>query len=67
MEKLLRSCDIDTIYIMIRTKKGKSMDSRFKELFNDIVFDRLKKEDPNFEHKVVAISGDCSLPGLEMK
>lgn len=28
------------------------------------MFDRLKKEQPKFRHKVTGIAGDCVLPGL---
>ncbi|EFA05024.1 fatty acyl-CoA reductase wat [Tribolium castaneum] len=65
IEKLLRSCnDISTIYILARNKKGKNLQSRIDELFDDSIFDRLKKEFPKFRHKVVGIGGDCSLPDL---
>lgn len=38
IEKLLRSCpDIETIFLIIRIKKGKSVDIRAKELFEDEV------------------------------
>ena len=37
-EKLLRSCpDINTIYLLMRSKKGKDIDSRLEELFDDPV------------------------------
>lgn len=65
IEKLLRSCnDLSTIYILARNKKGKNLQSRIDELFDDAIFDRLKKEFPKFRHKVVGIGGDCSLPDL---
>ena len=38
MEKLLRSCPhISNIYLLVRSKKGKDVDSRIEELFNDPV------------------------------
>lgn len=37
MEKLLRTCDPDIIYILIRSKKGKDGDSRIKEIIDDPV------------------------------
>lgn len=67
LEKLLRSCpEISTIYILVRNKKGKNVESRVEEIFDDVLFDRLKKECPKYKHKVVAIVGDCSLPNLGM-
>jgi FlaA1/EpsC-like NDP-sugar epimerase len=38
MEKLLRSCPhLSNIYLLVRSKKGKNVDSRIEELFNDPV------------------------------
>ncbi|XP_043486970.1 fatty acyl-CoA reductase wat-like [Polistes fuscatus] len=65
IEKLLRSCPgIKCIYILIRPRKGKDVIQRSNELFEDVVFSKLKKEQPKFQEKIVCISGDCSLPNL---
>ncbi|XP_066584284.1 fatty acyl-CoA reductase wat-like [Prorops nasuta] len=65
LEKLLRSCkDLQVIYLLIRAKKGVSSAGRLDELFQNHLFDRLKKEVPDYRSKVVAINGDCSLEGL---
>ncbi|KAJ8916661.1 hypothetical protein NQ315_000306 [Exocentrus adspersus] len=65
VEKLLRSCpDIACVYLLIRNKKGKDLQARTEDIFEDVVFDRLKKERPKFRHKVVAVAGDCALPNL---
>nr|CAD7460311.1 unnamed protein product [Timema tahoe] len=65
IEKLLRSCpSLKQVYIIIRSKKGKDVDTRVEEIFEDILFSRLKEEVPKFRHRVVALSGDCALPGL---
>lgn len=37
MEKLLRSCHIDTIYVLIRSKKGKDIATRIEDICNDVV------------------------------
>lgn len=37
MEKLLRTCHIDTIYVLIRSKKGKDIATRIEDLINDVV------------------------------
>lgn len=37
MEKLLRSCNIETIYILIRSKKSKDVKTRLEDIFNDPV------------------------------
>ncbi|TGZ48232.1 Fatty acyl-CoA reductase, partial [Temnothorax longispinosus] len=70
IEKLLRSCpDISTIYLLIRSKKDKCPKSRLDEMFKTPVsiskrtskhdlFDRVKKEVPNFRKKIVPIIGN---------
>lgn len=38
IEKLLRSCSgVSRIYLLIRDKKGKSPETRIKDLFNEVV------------------------------
>lgn len=38
IEKLLRSCpEISTIYLLVRGKKGKNVEERIEDLFNDSV------------------------------
>jgi len=66
MEKLLRTCQIDSIYVLIRSKKGKDIATRMEDIVNDVVFSKLKQQDKEekFRHKIVPIEGDCSLPGL---
>lgn len=65
LEKLIRSCPgISTIYILVRNKKGKDVQTRVDEMLENTVFERLKNENPKFRHKIVAIAGDCSLPDL---
>jgi alcohol-forming fatty acyl-CoA reductase len=61
---LLRKCDIKTCYLLVRSKKGKDVNSRIEMIFDDPLFDRLKQEKPKFRHRIVAITGDCVLPGL---
>ncbi|XP_001946873.2 fatty acyl-CoA reductase wat [Acyrthosiphon pisum] len=65
VEKLLRTCPhIKHIYLLIRSKKGKNVDERLEDIFEDRLFKRLKYEVPKYYHKVSGIAGDCSLPGL---
>ncbi|XP_011499624.1 PREDICTED: putative fatty acyl-CoA reductase CG5065 [Ceratosolen solmsi marchali] len=65
VEKLLRRCPgIAFIYLLVRPKKGKDVHQRTEELFDDPLFAKLREELPKFRHQIVAISGDCSLPGL---
>ncbi|KAJ8982244.1 hypothetical protein NQ317_013546 [Molorchus minor] len=64
IEKLLRSTDVSTLYILVREKRGKNIHTRIEELFDDVVFDRLRRECPKFKHRVEVVSGDCSVMGL---
>ncbi|KAG5878053.1 hypothetical protein JTB14_021206 [Gonioctena quinquepunctata] len=65
MEKLLRSCpNISTIYILVRDKKGRSMETRIDRILKNTLFDRLRKKCPNFSKKIVLISGDITKKDL---
>ncbi|XP_045458029.1 fatty acyl-CoA reductase wat-like [Melitaea cinxia] len=65
IEKLLRSCgDLDTIYVLVRPKKGKDPMTRIHDMLDDFVFQRAHEENPKGIHKVVPIVGDMELPGL---
>ncbi|KAK9875945.1 hypothetical protein WA026_011047 [Henosepilachna vigintioctopunctata] len=64
-EKLLRTCkDIDTIYLIVRYKKGKSPEERLIEIFSDKIFSELEKTQPKFRNRIIPITGDISLPQL---
>ncbi|KAJ8961617.1 hypothetical protein NQ314_005907 [Rhamnusium bicolor] len=52
------------IYLLVRSKKGKDVQSRLNELFEDVVFERLRNEYPDFREKLVIIEGNCALPDL---
>ncbi|KAK2586495.1 hypothetical protein KPH14_011393 [Odynerus spinipes] len=65
IEKLLRSCPhVACLYLLVRPKKEKSAHVRIEELFQDRLFDRLKKEIPRYRDKIVAVHGDCSVERL---
>ncbi|XP_044261427.1 fatty acyl-CoA reductase wat-like [Tribolium madens] len=64
IEKLLRFDQIAKIYILVRPKKGKTVEERFCDLFDFPCFERLKKENPGFRKKIVFVSGDCEQPNL---
>lgn len=63
-EKLLRSTGVSTIYMLVREKKGKGVHARIDELLDEIIFDKVKLSNQKYKHKVIGISGDCSLAGL---
>ncbi|XP_059061565.1 putative fatty acyl-CoA reductase CG5065 [Achroia grisella] len=65
LEKLLRSCPgIDTIYILMRPKRGLTVDQRYKELLKNQVFDRIRARWPDRLGKLTPITGDVSAPSL---
>ncbi|XP_063930462.1 fatty acyl-CoA reductase wat-like [Zophobas morio] len=65
IEKLLRECEeIEKIYVLMRTKKNKTPEERFEELFNYACFDLLKSTNANSLKKVCLINGDCQQPLL---
>ncbi|KAF7993213.1 hypothetical protein HCN44_006273 [Aphidius gifuensis] len=67
VEKLLRSCpNLNKIYLLTRPKKGKSSSERYKEQFEDVVYDRLKLEQPDFASKVVLVEGQLGEIGWKM-
>ncbi|XP_078051668.1 fatty acyl-CoA reductase 1-like, partial [Augochlora pura] len=54
------SCpDVATVYMLIRPKKGKSVEERFNDCFNNEIFDVLRKEQPNFISKIMMIEADA--------
>lgn len=63
LEKLLRTChDVKRIYLLIRVKKDIDVQTRYKEIFEAVVFDVLKQSHPNFLDKIQIMPGDCALP-----
>ncbi|XP_039305879.1 fatty acyl-CoA reductase wat [Solenopsis invicta] len=65
IEKLLRSCsDISTIYLLIRSKKGKCPKNRLDDIFEKPIYSQVKKEVPNFRQKIVPILGDINVEGF---
>ncbi|XP_078050384.1 putative fatty acyl-CoA reductase CG5065 isoform X2 [Augochlora pura] len=65
LEKLLRSCSsLLTIFILIRPKRGHTVDQRLKKLLESNVFDKLKAENPSALSKIRAIKGDVAMPDL---
>lgn len=58
IEKLLRCCDVGTIYLILREKKGKTPEERLKEQFKDELFNPLKFAKPDFIKHVKLIPGD---------
>ncbi|XP_031626468.1 putative fatty acyl-CoA reductase CG5065 [Contarinia nasturtii] len=65
--KLLRDCpDIDTIYIVIRSKKNMTFEQRKNEYKSHVAFSHLKNTNPSALDKIHIIEGDICEPNLGM-
>ncbi|KYN30861.1 Fatty acyl-CoA reductase 1 [Trachymyrmex septentrionalis] len=61
IEKILRSCpDVREIFVLIRSKKGLTINERFEKLLNLPIYDKLRKEHFSSFEKIIPISGDAS-------
>ncbi|XP_034488536.1 fatty acyl-CoA reductase wat-like [Drosophila innubila] len=64
IEKLLRSTEVNRIYVLLRPKKGVSIKDRIASWSTDPVFSELLKSKPKYSDQIVAIEGDCGFPDL---
>ncbi|XP_025194175.1 fatty acyl-CoA reductase wat-like [Melanaphis sacchari] len=64
VEKILRTCLVNKVYLLIRSKKNKDPQTRLREMFSSTLFMRLWEEQPDFIEKVLLITGDCVEPNL---
>ncbi|CAH1738322.1 unnamed protein product [Aphis gossypii] len=64
LEKLLRSCDVKTIAVLVRSKKGLAASQRAVDIYQRAVFDRLRFEKPDFVTKIKIIDGNLEEPSL---
>ncbi|CAH0382773.1 unnamed protein product [Bemisia tabaci] len=65
LEKLLRSCgDIASIYILLRPKRGKPIESRVDELTKLPLFNKIREEHPERLKKIVPLKGDVIMDNL---
>lgn len=59
IEKLLRACpEIGNVYILLREKYQQSLQERVKNITENILFDKLRQENPAALAKIVPIRGD---------
>ncbi|XP_023026528.2 putative fatty acyl-CoA reductase CG5065 [Leptinotarsa decemlineata] len=59
IEKLLRCCpEVGNIYILLRSKKGKSIQERLSQIKDLPIFDVLKKSNSAALNKLIPINGD---------
>ncbi|XP_018304301.1 fatty acyl-CoA reductase 1-like [Mycetomoellerius zeteki] len=65
IEKILRSCpDVREIFVLMRPKKGLSINERLEKILNLPLFEKLREERPSNFKKLIPISGDISEKGL---
>eukprot|EP00775_Hariotina_reticulata_P006278 gene6278-6517_t len=63
LEKLLRSTDVQRIYVLLRAKRGESAQARLAKQLQQSAIMHLLRDNPVLD-KVVAITGDMMLPEL---
>jgi alcohol-forming fatty acyl-CoA reductase len=66
LEKILRSCPhVGKVYLLMRPKKGKSVDERLEEMSKNSVFSvLLEQNSPDIFKKLVAVAGDVGEENL---
>ncbi|XP_020803442.1 fatty acyl-CoA reductase wat [Drosophila serrata] len=64
IEKLLRSCNVRRIYVLLRPRRQLTAEQRLIRLRQATIFHVLAVEKPEALDKLVAVQGDVSLPGL---
>ncbi|XP_046466382.1 putative fatty acyl-CoA reductase CG5065 isoform X1 [Neodiprion pinetum] len=65
LEKLLYCCsDLKCIYILLRQKRGRSVEARVDDMFKLPMFHRVRKLNPALMEKVVPMEGDVTLDNL---
>ncbi|XP_022837119.1 fatty acyl-CoA reductase wat-like [Spodoptera litura] len=60
IEKLIRSTKLSKVYVVLRPKKSNSVEERLRELLKEPVFDKLRKQQPEFAEKIIPVAGDVS-------
>ncbi|XP_060836401.1 fatty acyl-CoA reductase wat-like [Rhopalosiphum padi] len=64
VEKLLRSCTVKNIAILVRSKKGFDASQRVADIYRESLFDRLRNEKPNFMNNIKVINGNIAEESL---
>ncbi|KAJ8707577.1 hypothetical protein PYW07_011254 [Mythimna separata] len=60
VEKLFRSCKLSKVFIMMRAKKGKTVEERLADALKDPIFDTLRECQPGFADRIVPIVGEMA-------
>ncbi|CAH0699602.1 unnamed protein product [Spodoptera exigua] len=64
VEKLFRTCKLKTVYVLMRPKKGKSVEERIHEILQDPIYDILREEKPDFVQRIIPIIGELAEKNL---
>uniref|UniRef100_A0A1I8FAQ0 Fatty acyl-CoA reductase n=1 Tax=Macrostomum lignano TaxID=282301 RepID=A0A1I8FAQ0_9PLAT len=65
LEKLLWACpQVGRVYAMMRPKRGRPVEERLEELLDSALFDRLRRDRPDFRDQIRPVQGDMFEPGL---
>ncbi|KAH9633297.1 hypothetical protein HF086_007645, partial [Spodoptera exigua] len=64
VEKLFRTCKLKTVYVLMRPKKGKSVEERIHEILQDPLYDILREEKPDFVKRIIPIIGELAEKNL---
>ncbi|KAJ8978200.1 hypothetical protein NQ317_013146 [Molorchus minor] len=63
-EKLLRTCAVRNVYLIVRPKKGLTPEERLQTLFDEPVFNKLREKTPDTIKKILVMEGDLSKKGI---
>ncbi|KAI8422632.1 hypothetical protein MSG28_006412 [Choristoneura fumiferana] len=64
--KLLTTCPIKRVYVLIKPKKGKNVSERLTELLKSMVFDEVRKSNISALENIIPIIGDITQANLGM-
>ena len=64
LEKILRSCNPSSVYVLIRRKRGLSSEQRLKLFLEKEPVFQLKRLDPEAMSRVIAVDGDIEEKGI---
>ncbi|XP_049840533.1 fatty acyl-CoA reductase 1-like [Schistocerca gregaria] len=68
VEKLLRSCpDIGTIYMLVRPKRGQDPQERLEAYVSNVIFSKVREQQPDFSRHLSVIGGDISSPDFQLE
>uniref|UniRef100_A0A2S2NZV8 Fatty acyl-CoA reductase n=1 Tax=Schizaphis graminum TaxID=13262 RepID=A0A2S2NZV8_SCHGA len=63
-EKLLRSCPVKNVVVLVRSKKELNASQRVAKIYKQALFDRIRHEKPEFTKSIKIIEGNLEEPSL---